>query len=385
MTKRIETTRSDRRGFLKGLAVSSGALMLGGGATKVLPQPVKIDPKWKNQIGLGLYSVDMSKDYEGVLKILVEIGYKEIEPTASAEFEYPLSYNSMEPKAYRAMLDKYGLKARSTHSGPPVGLDGSELEKVLAGFQEMGILYADRAQRPNYPFSGGSAGGAAAAGGAPGAGSTQAGGGGLSGGMQVGGRWAKDAREQTPMLSGMRGSTAMPGGGMGTAKTVESIRRSAEEMNKYGAIFKKFGMKLLVHNHTDEFAPLDDNGQTQYDIVLAETDPDLVTMQLDIGWAAAAGMNILEMFARNPGRYELWHVKDVLALKSLENLKIAERREQTHMCPVGLGDIDYKSIFAAANVAGLKYFCIEQDNSARWGDDIAACRVSFQNLKKMLS
>jgi hypothetical protein len=81
-------------------------------------------------------------------------------------------------------------------------------------------------------------------------------------------------------------------------------------LNQHGALVKKFGMKILVHNHAGEFDLLDDGKTTQYDLLLAETDPELVAMQLDIGWAYVAGQDAPAMFRKNPGRFELWHVKD---------------------------------------------------------------------------
>ena len=165
------------------------------------------------------------------------------------------------------------------------------------------------------------------------------------------------------------------------------MKRSAEQLNKYGAITKKFGMKILVHNHSGEFELLDDDkSRTQYDVLLAETDPALVAMQLDIGWASVAGRNILEMFAKSPGRFELWHVKDAIGTKNLDpHMGPSQRQRAAKLVPVGQGDVDYRAIFAAAKVAGMKHFLIEQDNAAEWGDSLAAARVSFQNLSRILS
>ncbi len=75
---------------------------------------------------------------------------------------------------------------------------------------------------------------------------------------------------------------------------------------------------MLVHNHTGEFMPLTDVPQrTEYDVYLKETDPSLVAMQLDIGWATIAGQDVPAMFRANPGRYELWHIKDMFGIRSL--------------------------------------------------------------------
>ena len=143
---------------------------------------------------------------------------------------------------------------------------------------------------------------------------------------------------------------------------------------------------MLIHNHTQEFQPIEGSSLLPYDILLAETDPELVAMQLDIGWASVAGQNILEMFHKSPGRYELWHVKDVRGIKNMSaQMTQPERQRSAMLVPVGQGEVDYKTIFASAELAGLKHYCIEQDNAADWGDSIAAARVSYQNLIKLLS
>jgi sugar phosphate isomerase/epimerase len=299
-----------RRTFLKQLAVTAGAAAF----SDLMAQ---IDPGWKSRIGLELYTVRdlLPKDYEGILAKVAGIGYKEVEPADA--------YNNMQPKQYRALLDKYGLSMPSTHSG---ATDGPDLEKQLEGFQIMGLKY-------------------------------------------------------TEVRGGNNG-----GGGHG-ARTVDSVKRSAEQLNHYGKIVQKFGMKMLVHNHAGEFEPLEGGGgKTQYDVLLAETDPALVAMQLDIGWATVAGQNVLEMFAKNPGRFELWHVKDAEDTKKMDpKMTPTQRQRAAHLCPVGLGDVDYKPIFAAARQAGLKHFVVEQDNAAAWGDSVAAARVSYGNVLKILS
>ena len=341
----------NRRTFLKGMggALCSSALL---GDTA---------PDWKKQIGLELFTVRdlMQKDFEGTIARVAEIGYKEVEPATG--------YNNLEPKQFRAMLDRYGLTMPSTHSG---ATDGPDLEKQLEGFQIMGLKYTEVRGGGGRGGSGGRGQGAGAAPAPPPAAGAPPDGAGRGRGAGMG-----------------RG----PGGPGGpppprNAQSVESVKRSAEQLNKYGAVVKKFGMKMLIHNHTGEFELLDDGRQTQYDVLLAETDPELVAMQLDIGWASVAGKNILEMFARNPGRYELWHVKDAIDIRNLDpRMTPSERQRIAKLVPVGLGEVDYRSIFAAAKVAGLKHFCIEQDSASQWGDSMAASRVSFQNLVRILS
>jgi sugar phosphate isomerase/epimerase len=313
--------RNDRRTFLKSLAAMGGAAMTGSAWAA----------DWKSHIGLELYTVRdlIGKDYEGVLAKVAEMGYKEIEPATN--------YGNMEPKAFRAMLDRLGLTMPSTHVG---ATEGPDLEKQLEGFQVMGIRYTE--VRGAAPARG--------AGAAP----TQAG-------------------------------AARGPAGARPLQTEEQIKRQAAELNRHGGLVKKFGMKMLMHNHTMEFAPLEGSAKRPYDVLLAETDPALVAMQLDIGWASVAGQDILAMFAKNPGRFELWHVKDAQGIRAMPaDMPQAQRQRTAKLVPVGEGEVNYKAIFAKADLAGMKHFCIEQDNAID-GDSMAAARTSLQNLRKILS
>ncbi len=299
----------NRRNFLKTAAAGSALLWR--------PPLASAAPDWIRQAGLELYTVrDLTaKDYEGTVAKVAEIGYKEVEPATD--------YAKMEPKQFRAMLDRYGLTAPSTHVP---ATEGPGLEKELEGFQIMGIRYTEvRTERP-------------------------------------------------------------AGGGGRSPQTEESIKQMAEEINRHGAIVKKFGMKMLIHNHTMEFEPLQGGKVRPYDILLKETNPELAAMQLDIGWASVAGQNILEMFHKNPGRFELWHVKDARGIKLMNGyMSESERMRAATLVPVGQGDIDYKTIFANAELAGMKHYCVEQDNAADWGDSVSAARTSYQNLAKLLA
>jgi sugar phosphate isomerase/epimerase len=145
-------------------------------------------------------------------------------------------------------------------------------------------------------------------------------------------------------------------------------------------------MKLLVHNHTGEFEKLVDNPRTSFDILVEETDPALVTMQLDLVWTYIAGVDPIALFKAHPGRFELWHIKDVFGLRTVNpSLGPNARVSSMALVPVGTGHIDFKPVFAQASLAGLKHFAIEQDNAAAWGDSLAAARVSYQNLAGMLT
>ena len=123
-----------RRDFLKHAAALGGATLWGGGLSQALAQTSRASV-WKNQIGLELYTVRdlMMSDFEGVLAKIAQMGYREVEPASG--------YNNMDPKTFRAMLDRYGLRMPSTHSGARG--TGADLEKQLEGFQIMGIEYTE--------------------------------------------------------------------------------------------------------------------------------------------------------------------------------------------------------------------------------------------------
>ena len=107
--------------------------------------------------------------------------------------------------------------------------------------------------------------------------------------------------------------------------TLESVKQRAATLNANGRIAQKFGMKMLVHNHTGEFEKLADSPRTTYEVLLEETDPALVTMQIDIGWVYVAGLDPVELFKKYPGRFELWHIKDVFGLKKVNPALVPTR------------------------------------------------------------
>jgi sugar phosphate isomerase/epimerase len=341
--------KETRRVFLKQAASACGGIALAGYAANFgLPAVLaagrsEATAKWSKQVGLELFTVrDMMTDQKGYISTLEQvaaIGYKEIEPAEG--------YAGLEPKDFRALLDRLGLSMPSTHSGAS-GATQAELEKRLAEFQVMGIKYTGANIGAGSGGAGGGRGGARGAGAATGTG------------------------------RGVGAAVAPP-------QSVESVKQQAAHLNEMGKIVQKFGMKILVHNHTQEFALLDDGESRQHDVIVQNTDPALVAMQLDIGWASVAGMDVLGLFKKYSGRYELWHVKDATGIKGISPTTTGERPDNYRLAPVGLGEVDYATIFANAELAGMKHFAVEQDNAASWGDSIAAARVSYDNLVKILS
>lgn len=263
------------------------------------------------------------------------------------------------------MLDRHGLSAPSTHSAGAT--EGPDMEKQLEGLQIMGIKYAGISAPAGAGGPGGRGAGRGAGGRGPGGGApppTTP-----NGGI--------DDRRQYRLGMG-------PGSGpltMGSVQTVDAVKRSAAEANRHGQMAKSFGIKMLHHNHTMEFQPCEGSDLTPEDIFITETDPEFVAIQLDIGWAAVAGQNIVGLFHKYPGRFELWHVKDATGMTHMTpDMDQNARMLAATVVPVGEGEVDYKTIFSYAGLAGMKHFAVEQDSAAAWGDSIAAARVSYQNL-----
>jgi len=352
--------KATRREFLSDAALAGVTAMFAGHVGSLTAAQAG-GSTWASRIGLELYTVRdlMATDYVGVLEKVAGIGYKEIEPAAG--------YGNLSPKAFRALLDRLGLSMPSTHSGASGA--GLELEKQLAGFQTMGIKYTT--------ISGGGRGGAAEGAARTGAAGRAAGRGPLAPGAYY------DAGTGITHNSFTEAEAFGP---YQPPVTLESVKQSAAALNANGRIAQKFGMKVLVHNHTGEFEKLADSPRTSYDVLIEETDPALVTMQVDIGWVYIAGVDPIELFKKYPGRFELWHIKDVFGLKKVNpSLGPNARVSSMTFVPVGVGQIDFKPAFAHAALAGLKHFVIEQDNAATWGDSLSAARKSYQNLRTLLS
>ena len=149
-------------------------------------------------------------------------------------------------------------------------------------------------------------------------------------------------------------------------RTADGYKRAAETLNSAGERAKQAGMQLAYHNHEFEFKTV--GNAPAYDTLLAQTDPQLVKMELDLFWIAEGGKDPLTYFAKHPGRFPLVHVKD--------------RAADGKQVDVGQGTIDYKRILArAAAEGGTRHFVVESDNPT---DPLATARASFAGVRKAL-
>lgn len=132
-------------------------------------------------------------------------------------------------------------------------------------------------------------------------------------------------------------------------KTADDYKVLADKMNKAGEVTKAAGVHLGYHNHNFEFTDMG-GGQLGYDLILSNTDPALVKMEMDIYWIIRGGADPVTLFHKYPGRFSLFHVKDMDKANHLINTE------------AGSGTIDFKAIFASAKLAGLDYAFVEQEN-----------------------
>ncbi len=147
--------------------------------------------------------------------------------------------------------------------------------------------------------------------------------------------------------------------------TIENYQKVSERFNKAGEECAAAGLKFGYHNHDFEFKQ--DQGQTLYDILLVNTDPELVTMEMDLGWVVAAGKNPIDYFTANPGRFKLWHLKDMKGKNSVE---------------FGNGGLDIAGLFKQAKLAGLEYYFVEQEEYPA-GSPSASMKINMDYLAKV--
>jgi len=303
-----------RRQFLKttGTAALSTVLM-GGELWHALNSK-------KYLVGLQLYTFfnQIDDDVPGTLKKIADIGYKEIE----SAFSKKGGYYGMKPKEFAKLVNDVGMSWKSHHvTGAPFKMPPNAKPITDANcnpvkFPPMRNLRENMQELVDEAADGG-----------------------------------------IPYL--VCASTP--------TKTIDEIKSSIDVLNKAGESCKKVNITLAYHNHTGEFDKIEGQSQTAYDMFLSQLSAD-IKMELDLCWATKAGIDPVELFKKNPGRFHLWHVKDL-------------DKEKKGPAPVGEGIIDFKRIFDKADVAGMKHFFVEHDMPA---DPYASITTSYNNLQKVV-
>jgi sugar phosphate isomerase/epimerase len=260
-------------------------------------------------VGLQLYTVRdlLEKDLKGTLKKIAAIGYKNVESAAGSKGHY----YGMKPKEFTKLLGDLGLKLRSSHV--MVGANGNKMpfETLQADMPKL----VDMAAQTGQEY--------------------------------------------------LTCAYLMPN----ERQNIDDYKKHIELFNKTGEACKKAGLQFAYHNHDFEFETL--NGQVPYDLLLSQVSAERMKMELDLYWVSKFGKDPVAMFKKHPGRFVMWHVKDM------------DKTEKKFFTEVGNGSIDFKRIFANAKTSGMKYFFVEQDQTP--GNPLDSITTSYKNLSKILS
>jgi sugar phosphate isomerase/epimerase len=257
--------------------------------------------------GLALYTVrdDMGTNAKATLQAVSEAGYKNIEAAGYADGKF---YN-MSPVEFKKLLKSLKLKPISTHQGS-VTLENADQMMVdvkAAGFKYFVV--------PVPPM----------------------------------GMFTFNQENKT----------------MGMTGTVEDL---AKILSTLGEKANKAGLKLLYHNHDFDFKKNAD-GIVPIDYLLENVDPKLLNFQMDLYWVTKAGANPIAYFNKYPGRFKIWHVKDM--------------DEQGRFAPVGKGSINFKNILDNKKLSGMKYYMVEQDKTFDGLKPLEAIKISHDGLKEI--
>ena len=294
----MRTPNLSRRALLAGSAAALGAAMSGEAAAAPFFQRARLP------IGLQLYTLgpEAGKDLDATLAAVAKIGYRDV--------EFP-GFLGHTPKDIRAALDRAGLKCSSIHiqarAPAPDGFEG-DLAKLADALSTIGATHAV-APVPYFP---------------------------------------DHAMAQGRGQAGVAFFQKVTG-----ALTADDWKMNADLLNTKAAALAKSGIKVGYHNHNFEFAPL---GATNgMEILLAGTDPKLVTFEADVGWMGAAGVDPLAYIQKHKGRFTLMHVKDI---KPSTKPNFGLLMDPTE---VGAGRIDWKRLLPGAHAAGVSGFYVEQE------------------------
>jgi sugar phosphate isomerase/epimerase len=158
--------------------------------------------------------------------------------------------------------------------------------------------------------------------------------------------------------------------------SADGFHTAARQFNEWGKRAHDMKMRFAFHNHDYEFRQFD--GTTGYDILLKETDPKLVFLELDCYWITQAGLDPVDMLNRLGKRVRMLHIKDRKPGFPSSNDMSAS---SAHFTEVGTGGIDWPHILAVARKLQVEHYFVEQDHID--GPPIDSIRASYTYLRKI--
>ena len=317
----------ERRKFIINSGIAASSLMLFSGCKPLLSQDAL------NSIGVQLFSFPklLEKDFNAGIKMVSEMGYKEIEMFGPFNFSVEAAkkrWKSITPilgfngsgyfghttKEIKTILDEHNIKVTSIHSD--MDTMQTRMEEIAKESEQLGFEYV---VLPAIP---------------------------------------EEKRQ-----------------------TLDDYKRVVEEFNEIGGKAKQVGLKFVYHNHGYGFNKIEN--QVPIELVFDQTESNLVFFQMDLFWTIAGGMNPSDLLNAYPGRYVSMHVKDMKKLTrfSGDGGDPSQWMELfPQMASLGDGVLDIPKIISTAQQQGVKHFYIEQDIV---NNPEVALKKSFNYLKSL--
>lgn len=256
--------------------------------------------------GMTLYTVrnEMGKDPKATLKTVSDLGYKYIEAVDYKDGKF----YGLTPAEFKAYTKSLGLKPISVHMG---SMTTENADVLIADVKAAGFKYFIAPVPPMGMFK---------------------------------------FDPKTRSLS-----------------MTEDVERLADVLNTIARKADAAGLKFLYHNHAFEFEK-NSKGIVPIDYLLEKLDAKYVNFQMDLYWVTKAGVDPVSYFQKYPGRFKIWHVKDM--------------DDQGRFAPVGKGTIDFARILANKKLSGMKYYIVEQDQVFDGLEPLEAIKISREGLTK---
>jgi len=319
----------ERRKFLRSSAAAAAGISLLN--TGFIPRRAAIS----RDLGIQLYTLakPLSDDFPGTIKKLAEFGYRNL------EFAGPYYFSPQEEIKNNPLISVMGLKGYGYHGHTP-----TEIRRMLddLGLVSRSAHISDSSLKHNI-----------------------------------------DEAIEAANIIGQKYilSPAFHG------QTLDEFKAAAELYNSFGERCKAGGIRYGYHTHNGEFADLD--GITPFDILVKESDPELLCFELDLFWARVAGADVVELVNQYPGRVKLLHIKDMAQEMDKAYTTFDPSGDMASLMQImqnqtiiGNGIIDFRSIISQLGDSDIEHLVIESDFPP---EPMEYAWQSAVNLKKILS
>jgi sugar phosphate isomerase/epimerase len=137
----------------------------------------------------------------------------------------------------------------------------------------------------------------------------------------------------------------------------QTCREAIGVFNRAGEALAKHGLRFFYHTHGYEFLPYGKG--TFFDLMMAETKPELVHYEMDIYWIVNPGQDPVKLLEKYGSRFELMHLKD---MKQGTPNGFTGQSDVTNNVPLGTGVIELPALLRAAKKAGVKWYFVEDES-----------------------